>query len=109
MTDEEIMTISIPTTDEPEPEAEEIPGYNVFVVNMSWSKNSIRPMKKKDSIEFPEALQLEIPENVLRQAQKKTNVFEDIIETYVYNTLTKKYGYELWHCQIWLPLTEAVA
>ena len=107
MTDEEIMTISIPTTDEPE--ADETPGYNVVVVNMTWSKNSIRPMKKKDSIEFPEALQLEIPENVLRQAQKKTNVFEDIIETYVYNTLTKKYGYELQHCQIWLPLTEAVA
>lgn len=100
MTDE-ILDIPTPIATEIEEKPE---GYQVLVVNIAWSKDSIRPMKK-DS-EKPDAIPLDIPENVLNQAKKKHNVFNDIIETYVCNTLTKKYGYEVCHCQIWLPLED---
>lgn len=76
--------------------------YEVFVANVVWDPKSFRASKK--DVELPTQLSIAIPENVLRQANKPSNVFNDIIESYVYNTLTRKFGHEVWHCQIWLPL-----
>lgn len=46
----------------------------------------------------------DVPKAVLEQAGKNENVFNDVIEAYVYNVLTRKFGYELNRCQIYLPL-----
>lgn len=77
-------------------------GYEVVVANVSWNQKPFRPMKKEG--ELPTQLSMTIPENVLKQANKPTNVFNDIIESYVYNALARKFGHEVWRCQIWLPL-----
>ena len=77
-------------------------GYEVVVANVSWSSKPFRAMKKEG--ELPTQISMTIPENVLKQANKPANVFNDIIESYVYNTLTRKFGHEVWRCQIWLPL-----
>lgn len=77
-------------------------GYEVVVANVSWSPKPFRAMKKEG--ELPTQISMTIPENVLKQANKPANVFNDIIESYVYNTLTRKFGHEVWRCQIWLPL-----
>lgn len=77
-------------------------GYEVVVANVSWSPKPFRAMKKEG--ELPTQISMTIPENVLKQANKPVNVFNDIIESYVYNTLTRKFGHEVWRCQIWLPL-----
>ena len=47
--------------------------------------------------------------SVLQQARGKKNVFNDVIESYIYNALTRKFGHEVYHCQIWLPLEDEVA
>ena len=77
-------------------------GYEVVVANVSWSSKPFRAMKKEG--ELPTQISMTIPENVLKQANKPANVFNDVIESYVYNTLTRKFGHEVWRCQIWLPL-----
>lgn len=73
-------------------------GYQVIIVNTKYGK--ILNEKIKDR---PEMSVLDIPEGILRTINKK-NVFEDNVESFVYNTLTKKYGAEVSHCQIYLPL-----
>lgn len=79
-------------------------GYEVFVANISWNPKAFRQVKKEG--ELPTQLSMTIPENVLKQAQKPSNVFNDIIESYVYNTLSKKFLHEIYKCQIWLPLED---
>lgn len=76
--------------------------YEVFVANISWSNKATR-LSKKDPQELPQHIQLSIPENVLKQASKPSNVFNDIIESYAYNALTRKFGREVCSCQVWLP------
>lgn len=72
--------------------------YQVIVVNTKYGR--ILNEKIKDR---PEMSILDIPEGIMKTKNKK-NVFEDNVESFVYNTLTKKYGAEVSHCQIYLPL-----
>lgn len=86
------------TTDTYSPEV----GYQVLVCNIYWNHDHIT--NKSRATELPAQLALDIPENVLNQANKKGNVFNDIIEQFAYNLLTRKYGCEVASCQVWLPL-----
>lgn len=72
--------------------------YQVIVVNTKYGR--ILNEKINDR---PEMSILDIPEGIMKTKNKK-NVFEDNVESFVYNTLTKKYGAEVSHCQIYLPL-----
>ena len=83
-------------------ELEEIESYQVLVCNIHWNINSASSKAKID--ELPAQLALDIPENVLNQARKKNNNFNDIIEQFAYNLLTRKFSCEVCSCQIWLPL-----
>ena len=79
-------------------------GYQVLVCNIHWgSKAQIAGVKRVQS-DLPEQMSLDIPESVLKQANKNKPSFNDIIEQFVYNLLTKKFGREVNCCQIWLPL-----
>ena len=78
--------------------------WQVFVNDMSWSSKQIRPLKRTK--ELPTQLTYDVPENVIIQAKKPKNVFNDIIETHVYNALTKRYAHELNHAQIWIMFDE---
>ena len=73
-------------------------GYQVIVVNTKYGR--ILNEKIKDR---PEMSVLDIPEGILK-TEHKSGVFEDNVESFVYHTLTKKYGAEVSHCQIYLPL-----
>lgn len=46
---------------------------------------------------------LDVPEGILKTMNDKQK-FIDSIETFAYNTTTKKYGAEVMSCQIYLPL-----
>lgn len=76
--------------------------YQVLVCNIHWDLKSAT--HKAKNVELPAQLALDIPENVLNQARKKGNVFNDIIEQFAYNLLTRKFGCEVYSCQVWLPL-----
>lgn len=79
--------------------------YQVIVCNISWSNNILASYAKKDHrSDLPVQMSLDIPKSVLAQA-KKSN-FNDVVEQFCYNTLTRKYGREVTTCQIWLPLED---
>ena len=81
---------------------EETTGYQVIVANIYWNSKPIG-RKTNDKEELPEQMSLTIPEQVLQQANKSKNNFNDIVEQFCYNLLTRKYGHEVNSCQIWLP------
>lgn len=76
-------------------------GYQILVCNIHWNESSMARGKKH---ELPAQLALDIPENVLNQANKNKHMFNDIIEQFAYNLLTRKFGCEVCSCQVWLPL-----
>lgn len=46
---------------------------------------------------------LDVPEGILK-TMNDTKKFMENIESFAYNTLTKKYGAEVSYCQVYLPL-----
>lgn len=86
--------------------------FQVIITSITWNKKSIRTnhvVQYSNDSDLPSQMTFDIPEGVLQQARGKKNVFNDVIETYIYNVLTKKFGHEVYHCQIWLPLDATTA
>ena len=82
-------------------------GYQVIVANIYWnSKSKVFNGKKNGNAELPTQMSLNIPDQVLEQAKKSKNNFNDIVEQFCYNLLTRKYNKEVNSCQIWLPLED---
>lgn len=73
-------------------------GYQILVVNIKYGKELNGKIKNKPSMTV-----LDLPDNIIK-CQKNEDKFRDSVETFTYNTLTKKYGAEVNNCQIWLPL-----
>lgn len=76
--------------------------YQILVCNIHWDVSTAS--RKTDIAELPAQIALDVPENVLNQAKKKSNDFNDIIEQFAYNLLTRKFMCEVCSCQVWLPL-----
>lgn len=73
---------------------------------MFWNPESVRNYRSKydSKRELPSQMSFDIPDGILDQAKKKSGKeFNDVIETYIYNALTHKFGHELNSAQIWLP------
>ena len=84
---------------------EETDKYQVVVCNISWSSRTRTIQAKREfRSDLPTQMSLDIPKQVLDQANKNKDSFNDIIEQFCYNILTKKFGREVAYCQIWLPL-----
>lgn len=81
--------------------------FQVLVTNIAWNTKSFKPNKTNKSPEFEEQLTLDIPTSVLNEANKKKNIFNDVIEQFVYNLLYRKFSCEVNRCQIWLPLDDS--
>lgn len=93
-------------------QANENAGYQVLISGITWNQNATqyyRPKREKN-VELPEQFTLDIPEGKLQQAinvRNKTGLekeFNDVIETFVYDFLTHKFGHEAYSCSIWLPV-----
>ena len=76
--------------------------YQILVCNIHWDTSTAN--RRTVISELPEQLALDVPENVLNQAKKKSNDFNDVIEQFAYNLLTRKFNCEVCYCQVWLPL-----
>lgn len=87
---------------------QDVLGYQVIVTGIKWDKKAIGQYYVKNDryVDLPSQFTLDLPENVLNQATKKKNDFNDIVESFVYNFLTRKFGHEVNNCQIWLPLED---
>ena len=76
--------------------------YQVIVCNIHWDISTAS--RRTVVSELPEQIALDIPENVMNQASKPENDFNDVIEQFAYNLLTRKFNCEVCSCQVWLPL-----
>jgi len=73
----------------------------VIAVNIRYSKNSMdgKPSKKKN---LPDTFVLDLPERITQLPDKSDQKYLDLIETFVYNTLSKKFQTNVEYCQIWI-------
>ena len=74
-------------------------GYQILISNIKFG-GKVLNSKIKDR---PTDAVLDVPEGILRTKSDKQK-FEDTIESFAYNTLSRKYGKEVSYCQVWLPL-----
>lgn len=93
-----------------EPESE---SYQVIISGITWNPNSIRSYHNKRDYEgeLPTQFTLDLPENKLNEALKAEKKdgeqgFKDVIETFCYDFLTRKFCHEVYSCSIWLPLED---
>lgn len=80
--------------------------FQVLVCNISWNVESFKPTKSNRNPEFPDQMTIDIPVGVLKEARKRMNMFNDVIEQFIYNLLYRKYSCEVNRCQIWLPFED---
>ena len=77
-------------------------GYQIMVVNIKYGKvlsNKVR--------ERPSVVTLDVPEAILKSRNKGDEQrFLDAVETFAYNTVTRKYGAEVNYCRVCLPLED---
>lgn len=73
----------------------------VIAVNIRYSKNSMdgKPSKRKN---LPDTFVLDLPERITQLPDKSDQKYLDLIETFVYNTLSKKFQTNVEYCQIWI-------
>ena len=73
----------------------------VIAVNIKYSKNSMdgKPSKRKN---LPDTFVLDLPERITQLPDKSDQKYLDLIETFVYNTLSKKFQTDVEYCQIWI-------
>lgn len=75
-------------------------GYQIQVVNIAWGRDVGERGKKKDR---PSDTVLDVPGEIMKH-QKNQTKFMELIESFTYNILTRKYGAEVYSCQIYLPV-----
>lgn len=86
-------------------EEQNIENYQVLVTQITWNKNTIKGFSKKSPVDqLPDQCSVDLPKQLANQ-EKQPN-FKDNVETFIYNMLTRRYGHEVYSCQIWLPLEE---
>ena len=75
----------------------ETEGYVAIAVNIKYGNIKNEKIKTRPDIAY-----VEIPEGKLKcKDEEKRN---DLIESYVYDYITKKYGAEVNYCQVYLPI-----
>ena len=75
---------------------------SVIVVNVHFAKYA-RDGKASKKKNLPNSFVLDLPERITMFEDKASQQYLDLIETFVYNTLSKKFQTDVWSCQIWLP------
>ena len=74
---------------------------SVIVVNIHYSKTSLDGSQSKKK-NLPEIFVLDLPERIYGYEDKESQKYLDMIETFVYNTLTKKFQTEVMSAQVWI-------
>jgi hypothetical protein len=87
-----------------ETENEIVNPAQVIVTGITWSKDSLSKFasKKDFSSKLPEMFTFDLPATILSQEEKPN--YYDIVETFVYNFLMRRFNHIAYRCQIWLPI-----
>lgn len=93
------------------PAEEAIPHNVVFVTNIAFAKKPRLTKEAKIKLEkdkdYLRNTTLEVPEKILKLQEKDYNIFKDAVETFVYNTITRRFRAEVVFAQVWLPFESA--
>jgi len=78
-------------------------GYQALITNIAFDGTPVRSYRGRHEYadQLPRQFTLDLPEAIWSQEGKAD--YYDVVETFVYNFLTRKFGYEVNCCQIWLP------
>lgn len=76
--------------------------YQVFVNDITWSKDTIGKFRAKYNVyeQLPRQMTFVLPDSII--AKEDNEDFYDIVETFIYNILAKRFNRVAYHCQIWL-------
>lgn len=76
--------------------------YQVFVNDITWSKDTVGKFRAKynEYEQLPKQMTFVLPDNIIKKEGSKD--FYDIVETFIYNILAKCFNRIAYHCQIWL-------
>lgn len=80
---------------------EKLNDNSIIAVNIKYeriSEDGTLSKRKK----LPEAFVLDLPERISQIADKTSQKYFDLIESFVYNTLSKKFQTKVSYCQIWI-------
>ena len=78
----------------------EFTASTIIAVNIKYHPTHYRTKKLPDTEEnYPSSVILDLPEKVLAKQDDKN--FDDIVESFVYNTLSGKFGREVTYCQVY--------
>ena len=78
---------------------EENGGYQIMVVNIKYGKVLSNKTKER-----PSMVTLDVPLAILKTRNSGNEQrFLEAVETFAYNTVTRKYGAEVNYCQVCLP------
>lgn len=85
-------------------ETTELNNSQILITGIYWSKDVIGKYRsKKDADEkLVDQISIDLPQGILDK--KDMPEFYDIVETFVYNFLAKRFNHIANRCQIWLPL-----
>lgn len=73
--------------------------FQVFITGIKWDRKVQRQYHSKYSYEeLPSQFTLDLQENVLSKAPRGSRELDYVIESYCYDFLTKKFGYEVNFC-----------
>lgn len=86
---------------------EETEGVNpnvAYIVNISYlpDSNQTNPKDRKNPDELFDSYILDIPPKIFEIREKNPKLYLDVVETFAYNTISRKTGREVAHCQIYL-------
>ena len=78
-------------------------GYQLIIANIKWNKDTVKQYRSKKDFydKLPEQLTVILPEQ-LAQKENQSD-FNDIVESWVYNFLAKRFNHIAHRCQIFLP------
>lgn len=87
---------------------EEIPHNVIFVTNIAFAKKPRLTKEAKIKLEkdkdYLRNTTLEVPEKIMILKEKNYDLFKDAVESFAYNTITRRFRSEVVSAQVWLPL-----
>lgn len=79
-------------------------GYQAIAVNIKWDRDAVSQYRGKKSYydRLPEQITVTIPESIVQK--RSTPEFYDLVETWMYGFLAKRFNHVANRCQVFLPL-----
>ena len=74
----------------------------VVIVNIHYFKEDRNGKLTAKRTDLPKFFTLDLPERILEFKGKDEEKYTELIETFCYNTLSKKFQADVANCQIWI-------